>query len=83
MKNPKKHKSKNISGKPKSKKRRRPKNFSVKDKYKVKLSKLEEIYKNYLVQYSRLTEKRNTIFNKFLKALEHKKIENLRKNIKL
>lgn len=49
--------------------------------YQIKLKKIEEIYKNYINQYSKLEQEKNRLFSNFVKKMEQRKIEILLKEI--
>lgn len=54
-----------------------------KDEYRTKLKKIEEIYREYVRRYSELEQERNKLFSDFVKKIEQKKIEILRRKIDL
>lgn len=57
------------------------KKITSKKSHKIKLKKIEAIYQDYIERYSKLEEERSNLFKNFVKKLEEKKIEALRKEI--
>jgi len=51
--------------------------------YKKKAQSVEEVYQRYLLEIRRLKEEQDRVIDEFIKVLEDRKMEQIRKNIDL